>query len=166
MSNKVLAVTSDGGRFEAEVVGVDPNLEIAILATGEPSPNYFDLELAEEAAIGQRVLALSNLFRIAKDSEMSSVQQGAVMAKTDLRARRGQFESVYQGPVYVVDAMTNNPGAAGGALIDFRGRLLGMLGKELRDAGANILAQLRHSCSGAQRVSEGDPGGKTNPAYR
>jgi serine protease Do len=34
--------------------------------------------------------------------------------------------------VYVVDASANNPGAAGGALTDSQGRLLGMLGKELR----------------------------------
>jgi serine protease Do len=30
--------------------------------------------------------------------------------------------------------MTNNPGAAGGALTDHQGRLLGMLGKELRNS--------------------------------
>ncbi len=34
--------------------------------------------------------------------------------------------------------MTNNPGAAGGALTDFNGRLLGILGKELRDARAGV----------------------------
>jgi serine protease Do len=60
------------------------------------------------------------------------------MARTRLDARRGAMASVYQGPIYVVDAMTNNPGAAGGALTDFQGRLLGLLGKELRDARANV----------------------------
>jgi serine protease Do len=34
--------------------------------------------------------------------------------------------------------MTNNPGAAGGALTDRRGRLAGLLGKELRNAESNI----------------------------
>jgi serine protease Do len=34
--------------------------------------------------------------------------------------------------VYIVDAATNNPGASGGALVDGNGRLVGMLGKELR----------------------------------
>jgi serine protease Do len=33
--------------------------------------------------------------------------------------------------------MTNNPGAAGGALTDVQGRLLGMLGKELRSSLTN-----------------------------
>jgi serine protease Do len=34
--------------------------------------------------------------------------------------------------VYIVDAHANNPGAAGGALIDWQGNLLGILGKELK----------------------------------
>ncbi|HEV3006798.1 MAG TPA: PDZ domain-containing protein, partial [Pirellulales bacterium] len=43
----------------------------------------------------------------------------------------------YRGPAYILDAMTNNPGAAGGALTDRQGRLLGMLGKELRNSMNN-----------------------------
>jgi len=54
-----------------------------------------------------------------------------------LEARRGVFETTYKGPVYVIDAMTNNPGAAGGALTDRQGQLVGMLGKELRNAMNN-----------------------------
>ena len=149
---KVVAIASDGSRFEAEVQGIDPNLEIAVLATGQPTQHYFDLNQATEPQIGDRVLALSNLFGIATGSEMSSIQKGVIMARTELNARRGSFPSVYQGPVAIIDAMTNNPGAAGGALITFQGQLVGMLGKELRDSEANIwlnyaipIAQLRAS---------------------
>lgn len=134
----IVAVTSDGGRLKAELRGIDPNLEIAILATGQPTNNYFDLSQSTDPKVGTRVLALSNLFGIATGNEMASVQRGIVMAQTELNARRGAFESIYQGTVYVIDAMTNNPGAAGGALVDLRGRLVGMLGKELRDTDANI----------------------------
>ncbi len=136
--DRLIAVGSDGSRYEAEVFGIDPNLEIAVLSTGMNPPSHFDLNSATEAQLGERVLAFSNLFGIATGSEMSSVQQGNIMAATELQARRGSIESVYQGPVYVIDAMTNNPGAAGGALINVRGQLLGMLGKELRDSRANI----------------------------
>jgi serine protease Do len=38
----------------------------------------------------------------------------------------------------VLDCTTNNPGSPGGALVDWRGRLLGMLGKELRATGSGI----------------------------
>jgi serine protease Do len=136
--DKVIAVTSDGRRLEASVVGVDPNLEIAVLETKQSQLEFFELKTARDAEVGERVLALSNLFGIATGREMASVQKGVVMARTRLDARRGTFTSVYQGPIYVIDAMTNNPGAAGGALTDFQGRLLGMLGKELRDARAGV----------------------------
>lgn len=134
----VIAVSSDGGRFEAEVIGIDPNLEIAVLATNQPANSFFDLRQTASANVGERVLAVSNLFGIATGNEMASVQKGVVMAKTDLNARRGSIESVYRGPVYIIDAMTNNPGAAGGALTNFRGDLIAMLGKELQDSQADI----------------------------
>ncbi|MGC3969115.1 MAG: hypothetical protein QM775_17650 [Pirellulales bacterium] len=36
---------------------------------------------------------------------------------TRLNARRGVFATPYEGSAYVLDAMTNNPGIAGGALV-------------------------------------------------
>jgi serine protease Do len=84
--------------------------------------------------MGTRVLAFSNLFGVATGDEPASVLHGSVAAKTRLEARRGVFETPYRGPVYILDAMTNNPGAAGGALTDRQGHLLGMLGKELRNS--------------------------------
>lgn len=134
----ILAVCSDGSRYEASVLGIDPDLEIAVLECNEKPTSYFDLTEAKQVKAGERVLAFSNLFGIATGNEMASVQQGAIMAVTELNARRGTLESVYQGEVYIIDAMTNNPGAAGGALTNIRGQLIGMLGKELRDNSANI----------------------------
>ena len=84
------------------------------------------------------MLAFSNMFGIALGNEPASVLHGVVAAKTDLAARRGAFETNYRGPAYVLDAMTNNPGAAGGALTDRKGRLAGLLGKELRRSASNI----------------------------
>jgi S1-C subfamily serine protease len=55
-----------------------------------------------------------------------------VSSVAPLQARQGAFTTNFHGNVYVVDASANNPGAAGGALTDSQGRLLGMLGKELR----------------------------------
>ncbi|RMF42145.1 MAG: serine protease [Planctomycetota bacterium] len=158
--DRVVAVGSDGSRYEASVVGIDPNLEIAVLTTGTRPPAYFDLDQAVEGQVGWRVLAVSNLFGIATGAEMSSVQRGVIMAITDLQARRGTIESVYRGPVYVLDTPTNNPGAAGGALVDLQGRLLGILGKELRDTRANIwlnyaipISQVRSS---VQKIMQGE----------
>ncbi len=130
----VTAVTHDGRRFEAELLGADPRLEVAVLKIDAAEMPHFNLDEAVEAGAGTRIIALSNLFGVAMGNEPASAQRGTVAARTNLQARRGQFETSYRGPVYVLDATTNNPGAAGGALLDLRGRLVGVLGKELRNA--------------------------------
>jgi serine protease Do len=84
------------------------------------------------------VWAVSNLFGVATGDEANSVQHGIVAAKTQLDARRGVYETPYHGPVYIIDCITNNPGAAGGALVNLKGELLGMLGKELRNSQNNV----------------------------
>jgi S1-C subfamily serine protease len=65
--------------------------------------------------------------------EPMSLQRGVVMAFTKLAGRRGVFDFPYTGDVYIVDAITNNPGAAGGALLDRKGNLLGVIGREVRN---------------------------------
>ncbi len=127
----------DGRRFDAKLIGADPRLDVAVLkidATGLP---FFDLQRSIEIVPGTRVLAFSNVFGVAAGDEAASVQHGVVSVETTLQARRGVFQSPYRGPVYVLDAMTNNPGAAGGALVTRRGNLIGMLGKELRNSRNN-----------------------------
>lgn len=133
-TDRILIVLDDGQRFDAEIVGMDPRLEIAVLKIAAVELDYFDLSQSPEIDLGARVLAFSNLFGVAVGDEAASVLHGVVTAKTSLAARRGAFELPYRGPVYVVDAVTNNPGAAGGALTDREGNLVGMLGKELRNA--------------------------------
>ncbi len=134
----ITVMLNDGRRFEAKLLGADPRLELAVLKIEAADLPSFDLDAAVAADSGTRVLAFSNLFGVATGDEPASVQHGIVAVKTQLNARRGAFETPYRGPVYVLDAMTNNPGAAGGALVNLRGELLGMLGKELRSAQNNI----------------------------
>lgn len=130
----VRVTLDDGRRFEGKMVGADPRMEIAVLKIEATELPHFDLSETVEVEEGSRVLALSNLFGVATGEESASVQRGVMMAQTRLDARRGTFASPYRGTVYVVDAVTNNPGATGGALVNLRGQLLGMLGKELRNA--------------------------------
>ncbi len=124
----------DGRRFDAALLGADPRLEIAVLKIDTGDLPYFDLQQAVDAGSGTRVLAFSNAFGVATGNEPASVQHGIIAVVTTLDARRGVFETLYRGPVYVLDAITNNPGAAGGALVTRRGQLLAILGKELRSA--------------------------------
>lgn len=133
----ITATLNDGSRYDAKLLAADPRLELAVLKIEAKDLPHFNLKTAAGAAAGSRVLAFSNLFGVATGDEPASVQHGVISVRTHLNARRGTYETPYKGPVYVIDAMTNNPGAAGGALTDLEGRLLGMLGKELRSSASS-----------------------------
>lgn len=127
----------DGSRYEAEVLEFEPRLELAILKIDAGGLPFFSVQ-SETVDFGDRVLAISNLFNIATGNEPASVMQGRVAAVAPLDARRGTFETPYRGNVLILDLVANNPGAAGGALINSRGNLIGMLGKELRDSATGV----------------------------
>jgi S1-C subfamily serine protease len=137
-SEVVTVYLNDGRKFQATMVGMDPRTEIAVLKIEAENLAHFSLDEAVTLSAGTKVLAFSNLYGVALGNEPASVLHGVVAAKTQLAARRGAFETNYHGQAYVLDAMTNNPGAGGGALTDRRGRLAGLLGKELRNATTNI----------------------------
>lgn len=135
-TDDLIVILDDGRQYEAEFLGNDPITELAVLElrSEDAAFEYFDLKASAsiEAKPGWRVMALSNLYGIATGDEPVSVLQGVVTAVAPLKARRGAFQTRFTGEVYIVDAYANNPGAAGGALVDWQGRLLGVLGKELR----------------------------------
>jgi serine protease Do len=108
-------------------------LDLAIVKIDAAGLPFFDLFKAVDVSPGTRVLAFSNMFKVASGNEPVTVQRGVVSAKAPLAARRGRFAAPYRGPAYLVDAVTNNPGAAGGVLTTLDGRLIGVLGRELKN---------------------------------
>lgn len=137
-ADAVAVVLSNGRRLTGRVVSVEPKLDLALLKIDATGLEHFDLTRSAAGGPGTRVFAFSNMFKVAAGDEPVSMQHGIISARTRLAARRGRFASNYSGPVYVVDAITNNPGAAGGVLTDRQGQLLGMLGRELRDAQSQV----------------------------
>jgi serine protease Do len=133
----VTVVLDDGRRFYAEVLGAEPALDVAVIKIDAENLPYFDLDDLGRAGPGTRVLGFSNMFKVAEGDEPVSVLHGVIAATTTLSARRGRYEVPYTGDVYIVDAITNNPGAAGGVLTSYQGELLGMIGRELRNQENN-----------------------------
>lgn len=139
-TDRLSVVLHDGRKFEAEVLGAEPHLDLAIIklkSERELNLPCFDYREKTIAGPGTRILGFSNMFRVATGDEPVSVLHGVIEARTDLPRRRGAFELSYSGDVYVVDAITNNPGAAGGAILTYDGKLLGMIGKQVRNAKTN-----------------------------
>jgi serine protease Do len=133
-----IVLTDDGRRFESKIVGFEPSLDLAVLKVEASGLPFFRIEEEIPAQWGDPILAISNVFNIATGNEAASVMQGSVAAITDLDARRGTFKTPYRGKVIILDLIANNPGAAGGAVVDAEGRLIGMLGKELRDSATGV----------------------------
>jgi serine protease Do len=128
----------DGTRLRAKVVVAEPELDVALLKIQEEKLeldcfDFFEAAKRPPAQPGDWVMAISNTFEIALRDEPLSVQRGVISAYTKMAGRRGVFEFPYTGDVYVVDAITNNPGAAGGALMTRKGELLGIIGREIKN---------------------------------
>jgi serine protease Do len=140
-TSEILIHLYDGRRLSAKVVASEPELDTALIKIdkAEDLP-HFDMTKAVKqprAQLGDLVLAFSNQFEIATRDEPMSVQHGIIAAYSKLHGKRGIFEAPYSGDVYVIDAITNNPGAAGGALTTRKGELIGLLGKELKNGLSN-----------------------------
>ncbi|HAA63255.1 MAG TPA: serine protease [Planctomycetaceae bacterium] len=139
-TEELTVVLADGRKIRAKVLGAEPQLDLAVLELDAEALELpaWDLEAeSSDAGPGTRVLGFSNMFRVATGDEMVSVLHGVVAAKAPLATRSGAFETSYEGTAYIVDAVTNNPGAGGGVLTTRGGQLLGMIGKELRNAASN-----------------------------
>jgi len=134
---------SDGRRYHAKVVVTEPELDVALVKIDTKEKlelPFFDVFAEAKkpmADAGTGILAFSNQFEIATRDEPVSVQRGIISAITQLKGRRGVHEATFHGNVYVVDAITNNPGAAGGIITTRKGQVLGLIGKELRNELTN-----------------------------
>lgn len=134
----ILVHLYDGRQYQAKVLAREPELDIALLKIDEDVdflPHFeFDKEAGKPTAeTGDWVLAFSNQFKIALRDEPMSVQRGVIAATADMRGHRGVFDAPFSGEVYFLDAIANNPGAAGGIVTTRRGQLLGIIGRELKD---------------------------------
>jgi hypothetical protein len=99
--DRVRVVTFDGRRLDAEVLGVDPECEIALLKVSNAGLPAFALDAARRVYPGERVFAITNLFGIAAGNESCSSQKGVVMAISQLRPSLAGKQTVYQGPIIV-----------------------------------------------------------------
>jgi serine protease Do len=135
----------DGTRYHAKIVAREPELDIALVKINNNNrpvevESYFDVLKAAKKPVlepGTHILAFSNQFQIATRDEPMSVQRGVIAAHTKLIGRIGVFQAAYRGNVYVIDAITNNPGAGGGVITTRKGELLALIGKELRNELTN-----------------------------
>ena len=118
-SGRVLASFTDGRELRAEVVGVDPLTDLALLRTEDGVPAA-ELGDAGELRVGQLVVAIGNPHGFA-----GSVTAGVVSALgRSLPVGDGASRRLIDDVIQTDAAL--NPGNSGGALADGHGRVVGI----------------------------------------
>ena len=107
--------TNDNKTYSAELVGTDPNTDIALLKIdAEEDLTYTTFGDSDSVKIGEWVLAVGNPFNLT-----STVTAGIISAKSrDLTGKN--MQSFLQTDAAV------NPGNSGGALVNTNGELIGI----------------------------------------
>ena len=117
-ADEVEVVLNDQRSYSAEVLGTDPNTDLALLKIDEENLAYIPYGNSENVQVGEWVLAVGNPFNL-----NSTVTAGIVSAKgRNINILREEFaiESFIQTDAAV------NPGNSGGALVNTRGELIGI----------------------------------------
>lgn len=118
-AEKVLVGLNNGEEYEAEVIGLDPTTDIALLKVNtEEALPYLSFSNSDELQVGEWVLAVGNPFNLT-----STVTAGIVSAKArsiGIINERTAIEAFIQTDAAV------NPGNSGGALVNTKGDLVGI----------------------------------------
>jgi serine protease Do len=119
-SSRVRASFTDGHEVGLRLVGADPLSDLALLRADAPAPAPAPLGDAAELRVGQLVVAIGNPHGFA-----STVTAGVVSALgRSLPTRSGATARVIDDVIQTDAAL--NPGNSGGALVDGRGRVVGI----------------------------------------
>lgn len=105
----------DGRTTAAEVVGTDPDTDLAVLRIKLKKLPTITLGNSERLQVGDVVLAIGNPFGVGQ-----TVTMGIVSATGRTRVGISMFENFIQTDAAI------NVGNSGGALVDARGRLIGI----------------------------------------
>jgi S1-C subfamily serine protease len=129
-ANKIEVILSDHSSYEAKVVGLAADYDLALLKIQAPKEMLRPIPLgtSSDLKVGQKVLAIGNPFGL--DSTLTT---GIISAlNRNIQSMTGQnIPNVIQTDTAI------NPGNSGGALLDSFGRLIGINTAILSPSGTN-----------------------------
>lgn len=126
-ADEVTVTLADGRTLNAEIVGRDPDTDVAVLKV--PAENLSALALAntDRLRVGDFVVAIGNPFGLGQ-----TVTSGIVSAL----GRSGLRGLGYQN--FIQTDASINPGNSGGALVNLRGELIGINTAIFSPSGGNV----------------------------
>jgi len=130
-AEELLVTLADGGVYEAEVVGTDPNSDLAVIQIDAEAnlPEPLSLGDSEALHVGQFVLAVGNPFGLEQ-----TLTTGVISALG--RVIESPEESGFIGEAIQTDAAIN-PGNSGGPLLDLDGNVIGINSQIISPSGAS-----------------------------
>ena len=114
-AKKIEVTFNNGQTLEAEVLGLDPDSDIAVITTRLNNLPPLPIANSNKIRVGDIVLAIGNPFGIGQ-----TVTQGIISATGRDRVGLNTYENFIQTDAAI------NPGNSGGALINAKGEILGI----------------------------------------
>lgn len=114
-ADEIEVALSDGRTTSAQVIGSDPESDLAVIRVTLPKLPVAVLGNSESLQVGDVVLAIGNPFGVGQ-----TVTMGIISALARAQTEVNPFESFIQTDAAI------NPGNSGGALIDASGNLIGI----------------------------------------
>lgn len=126
-ADEVQVGLQDGRTLKAEVVGVDPDLDVAVLKINPDRLTEVQIADSERLQVGDFVIAIGNPFGLGQ-----TVTTGIVSAL----GRTGLGIEGYEN--FIQTDASINPGNSGGALVNLNGELVGINTAIIAPAGGNV----------------------------
>ena len=143
-ADQVQVALSDGRKASARIVGTDPETDLAVLRIRLENLPVIEFGEPSGLRVGDPVLAIGNPFGVGL-----TVTQGIVSALGRRQLNINTFENFIQTDAAI------NPGNSGGALVDTRGKLVGINTVIYsRDGGGNLGIGFAISADMAQQVMQ------------
>jgi len=107
--------TSDKKKYKAQVVGVDPAHDLAVIQISSKTVPQAEIGDSKDLIVGQKVYAIGNPFGLS-----GTMTRGIISSIRSVRGPRGFIDEAIQTDAAI------NPGNSGGPLLNSRGQVIGI----------------------------------------
>ncbi len=140
-SGKLQVSLSNGKKLSAEIVGLDPKTDLAVIKINEKNLPFLSFGNSDQIEVGEWAIAIGNPFGL-----QATVTVGIVSAKGRNQLHIADFEDFIQTDAAI------NPGNSGGPLLDIDGKVIGVNTAIVSGSGGYMGIGFAIPSSMAQRI--------------